>query len=134
MRNYVLTGIGLAALTAGCYHEEYAYRPPVASVRALTVATPPPAPVVETPSVQPYPGAVWTAGYWDWRPEGGRHVWVAGHWTRAPRPGLVWMPPRWQTDGAGRYYLIRGQWVVGASRDAYGRQVYYDAAGRPHYF
>jgi hypothetical protein len=47
---------------------------------------------------------------------------------------VVWMPPRWESDGRGRYHLLQGRWANGVERDAYGRHVYYDAAGRPHYF
>ena len=138
MRNvlaYALCGLGLTALAGGCHHDDDVYRPVTTPPAAVsTIAIPPPAPVLEQPSPEPYPGAVWMAGYWDYHPDAGRHVWVAGRWTRAPRAGVVWMPPRWSTDGTGRYYLNQGHWANGADRDAYGRHVYYDAVGRPHYF
>jgi hypothetical protein len=139
MRNvlaYALCGLGLTALAGGCHHVDDVYQPVAMrpAPPAMTVSVPPPAAVIEQPSPEPYPGAVWMAGYWDYRPDIGRHVWVAGRWTRAPRPGVVWMPPRWEPDGHGRYHMLQGHWANGVDRDAYGRHVYYDAAGRPHYF
>ena len=125
---------GVVALGAGCYHDDYATQPAYATTRPVTVAVPPPALVEEQPPPEPYAGAVWMAGYWDWRADLGRHVWVAGHWGAAPRPGLVYMPPSWHADGRGYYYRSQARWVPGVARDPYGRHVSYDALGRPHYF
>jgi hypothetical protein len=132
-----LCGLGMTALAGGCHHDEDVYRPVAAApVQApvMTLAVPPPAAVIEQPSPEPYPGAVWMAGYWDYRPDIGKHVWVAGRWGRPPRADVVWMPPRWISSEDGRYQMLPGRWARGVSRDAYGRHVYYDAAGRPHYF
>jgi hypothetical protein len=127
--------VGASALAGGCHEATYTPMVPLASAeRPVTVAVPPPAPVEERPSASPYPGAVWMSGYWDWRTDLGRHVWVAGRWTTPPRLGMVWMPPRWVDDGTGHWYRTAGQWVAGAATDAYGRHVWYDAAGRVHYF
>jgi hypothetical protein len=126
--------VSAATLAGGCHEPTYTAMQPVASERPVTIAVPPPAPIEEQPPPSPYPGAVWMSGYWDWRVSLGRHVWIGGRWTTPPRPGLVWMPPRWVDDGAGRYYRSGGQWVPGAATDAYGRHVWYDAAGRVHYF
>jgi hypothetical protein len=124
--------IALVGLGAGCYHDEYG-RPVHTSAR-LVVSVPPPAPVDEVPPREPYPGAVWMSGYWDYRIDLGRHVWIAGHWAAPPREGVVYMPPTWRSDGRGRWYRVSGRWMAGPQRDAYGRHVAYDAWGRPHYF
>lgn len=126
--------IGVVLAGAGCYHDdEYATQPAYA-VRPVTVAAPPPAPVPEVPPPEPYAGAVWMSGYWDWRADLGRHVWVAGHWATPPRPGVAYMPPSWRSDPNGGYYRVPGRWVVAPTRDAYGRHIAYDSLGRPHYF
>ncbi len=120
-------------LGAGCYSHEYVARPAYVA-RTVTVSTPPPAPVDEVPPPEPFPGAVWMAGYWDWRPELGRHVWVAGHWATPPQTGVAYMPPSWHADPRGGYYLAPGRWFAAPTRDAYGRHIAYDSWGRPHYF
>jgi len=70
------------------------------------IETAPPEPQVEVIGTAPYPGAVWTNGYWGW--EGGRHTWHNGIWVR-PRQGYVWQPHRWEPRG-GRYGFVRGGW------------------------
>jgi WXXGXW repeat (2 copies) len=126
--------LGVVVLGAGCYHEEYAYEPGYVAARPVTIAVPPPAPVPEQPPPEPYAGAVWMSGYWDWAPDTGRHVWIPGHWATPPRVGVIYMPPSWRADGRGGWYRVPGRWVAGASRDAYGRHIAYDSYGRPHYF
>lgn len=124
------------AAMAGCYADEYA-TPTVTVYHArapLTVAVAPPPPVDEVPPRAPYPGAVWMAGYWDWRADAGRYVWIAGHWAAPPRAGIVYMPPSWRVSPHGGYYRVPGRWIAGSPRDAYGRHLAYDSAGRPHYF
>lgn len=126
--------LGVVALSAGCYHD-YAYdQPAYATARPVTVAVAPPPPIDEQPPPEPYVGSAWMAGYWDWRPDLGRHVWIAGHWATPPRPGVVYMPPSWQPDGRNGFYRSQGRWVAGTPRDAYGRHMAYDSLGRPHYF
>ena len=124
--------LGAAVTAAGCYGDEYAAQPVYA--HPVTVAVAPPPPVDEVPPPTPYANAVWMSGYWDWRPDLGRHVWVAGHWGTAPRAGVVYMPPSWHAAPSGGYYRAPGRWVAGTSRDAYGRHIAYDSNGRPHYF
>ena len=41
---------------------------------------PPPAPIVETYGVAPFPDAVWIGGAWDWHPEHRRYEWRRGEW------------------------------------------------------
>ena len=124
--------LGAAVAGAGCYGDEYAAQPVYA--HPVTVSVAPPPPVDEVPPPTPYANAVWMSGYWDWRPDLGRHVWVAGHWGTAPRAGVVYMPPSWHAAPSGGYYRAPGRWVAGTSRDAYGRHIAYDSNGRPHYF
>lgn len=125
--------VGVVALVAGCYHD-YASDQPAYSSRPLTVAVAPPPPIEEQATPEPFVGAVWISGYWDWRGDLGRHVWVPGHWTTPPRTGVVYMPPSWQPDGHGRWYRVPGRWLSGVARDPYGRHLAYDSLGRPHYF
>jgi hypothetical protein len=72
---------------------------------SITVAPPPTPQVVRPP--RPFPGAVWTDGYWSWN--GRAHVWVDGTWMR-PMPGRRWSPWRWELT-QGRWVLIPGGWV-----------------------
>jgi hypothetical protein len=125
--------LGVVVLGAGCYHDDGYATATYPRARPVAVAVAPPAPIDEQPPPEPYAGSVWMAGYWDWRPDMGRHVWVAGHWATPPRAGVVYMPPSWQSTGRG-YVRTPGRWVQGQSRDAYGRHVAYDSYGRPHYF
>ena len=125
--------LGVVVLGAGCYHDRYATAS-YARARPVEVAVAPPAPIDEQPPPEPYVGAVWMAGYWDWRADVDRHVWVAGHWSTPPRVGVVYMPPSWRNNGHGRYYRTPGRWIEGQARDPYGRHVAYDSYGRPHYF
>lgn len=132
MRVLAFMLLGVVALAAGCYSDEYAYT--ALPVRGqVSIGVPPPAPLAEVVPPAPYGGLVWTAGYWDWQPVPGRYVWVPGHWTVPPRAGVVWVPPSWHSNGYGGYYQVPGHWVSGVTRDRYGRQVWYDSAGRPHY-
>lgn len=126
--------LAVVMVGAGCYHDEYsepayAYQTP----RTVSIATPPPSPVDEVPPPRPYAGAEWMAGFWQWRPDAGRYVWVAGHWATPPRSGVVWVPPSWHSDARGGWYATPGRWAPGVSVDRYGRQVWYDTLGRPHY-
>jgi YXWGXW repeat-containing protein len=75
--------------------------------RAIIVAGPPPAPLVEerTPSTQPL--AVWIAGYWHWT--GIQYAWIPGHWEVAPPSGATWRAPRY-TKMEGAYVYEPGTW------------------------
>src|SRR5262245_28171356 len=134
MRPWTGLLLGAMAVGAGCYTDGYVYPSSYSGARPLTVAIPPPAPLVEQPPPEPFAGAVWMAGYWEWQPDLGRHVWIAGRWTAPPRAGVAYMPPSWRSYGRGLYYRVPGRWVVAPPRDAYGRHVAYDSLGRPYYF
>jgi hypothetical protein len=129
-----LSAVLLLAATAGC-HSDYYY--PTATtypaVHGVTVATPPPLPLVETIPPSPFYGAVWQAGYWDFNPMTRRFVWIHGRWAATPRDGVVYLPAHWARTHNG-YVLISGQWRLGQPYDRYGRHVWYDGSGYPHYF
>ncbi|HZS40731.1 MAG TPA: hypothetical protein VFF06_28055 [Polyangia bacterium] len=130
LRYFVIVGLAAAA---GCYGTVGydAYEPSDSSSLAVTVA--PPEPLYETPPPAPYADAAWIGGYWDWNPSARRYIWIGGRWSRAPRAGVVYVPPRWER---GRRGFIRGEgrWVPGQSVDRFGRHVWLDANGRAHYF
>jgi hypothetical protein len=136
MRSALVLGM-VACAAAGCYgsygygYTDYGYQQGV----GVTVAVAPPVPIVETPPPPPYAGAAWSSGYWDWVPAHRRYSWVRGHWGPPPRAGVVYVPPSWTGSPRG-YYRVPGRWIAGPSPsyDRYGRRVYYDAYGRPHYF
>jgi hypothetical protein len=119
---------------AGCYHHEYAAEHPAYYHPAVGwVSIPPPAPIVEAPPPQPYVGAVWMAGFWQWRPSLGRYEWVQGHWGTPPELGVVYQPPTW-IHGRYGFYQEPGRWIIRGERDVFGRRYYLDAAGQRHYF
>jgi WXXGXW repeat (2 copies) len=57
--------------------------------------------------VAPGPGYVWVGGYQRWT--GSRYVWVAGRWVRPPRPGAVWVQPRYVHSGS-TWLFHKGYW------------------------
>src|SRR5258708_6937286 len=68
------------------------YEPPPAPVQPVEVEVAPPAPIVEVRPAEPFTGAVWIPGYWQWN--GAHHIWVGGRWS-APRAGWTWEPAHW---------------------------------------
>src|SRR5947207_7274881 len=62
-------------------------------VREVVVTRPPPPVRVETQTVVPGRGYVWTTGYWRWT--GTTYVWVPGTWVARPRPTAVWVAGDW---------------------------------------
>jgi hypothetical protein len=80
--------------------------PPAVTNNSVVVAQAPPAPVTEVIPVQPGPEYVWVPGYWEWR---GRWVWYGGAWVLRPRPGVIWVGPRWERRPHG-YVHIHGRW------------------------
>ena len=98
----LLAGLAVCAALAGCVVE-----PARVHYVGGVVVTEPPAPIVETYGVAPYPGYIWLGGYWNWA--GGRHEWVAGHWER-PHPGYRWEPHHWERVEGG-WRLREGHWA-----------------------
>jgi WXXGXW repeat (2 copies) len=78
---------------------------PVAS--DVYVEQTPPVVRVETQTVSPGPGYIWTPGYWRWSGTG--YVWVSGAWVRPPRVTAVWVPGHWVHRARGWVY-IPGHW------------------------
>jgi hypothetical protein len=136
MRGCKISGMAaLLATIAGCgggyTYSTTTYVPtPVPSETAVAVA--PPAPIPEAPPPRPYYGAIWQSGYWRWSPTTAQYAWSPGRWTAPPRPGVVYLPPHWERNGSG-WILMEGRWVTGQAYDRYGRHVWYDNKGRPHY-
>src|SRR5262249_8857171 len=97
-----------------------------------TIPVSPPALLLEDPSPQPFAGAAWNAGYWEWRADLSRYEWVRGRWVAPPSANLIWVPPRWQSTPQG-WVRVAGRWIAGPVFDRYGRQVWHDSLGRPHY-
>jgi YXWGXW repeat-containing protein len=75
--------------------------------REVFVTQAPPAVRVETQTVSPGPGYVWTSGYWQW--SGSNYVWVPGSWVVPPRPGVVWVRGHWGRRSGG-WVWIPGHW------------------------
>src|ERR1700726_163290 len=67
----------------------------------------PPAVRVETQTVSPGVGYVWTPGYWRWNGNG--YVWVSGSWVRPPRTAAVWVTGHWVHRPHG-WVWIPGHW------------------------
>ena len=78
---------------------------PVAS--DVYVEQPPPAVRVETQTVAPGPGYIWTPGYWRW--SGAGYVWISGSWARPPRVSAVWVRGHWAHRPRG-WVWIPGHW------------------------
>jgi hypothetical protein len=78
-----------------------------ALVREVVVARPPPAVRVETQTVAPGPGYVWTTGYSRWDR---RELCVgAGRWVVRPRPSAIWVAGHWVARPGG-WVWIAGHW------------------------
>ena len=78
---------------------------PVAQAGVYIGVEPPP-PLVEVRPDPPYPGAVWTPGYYDYHHH--HHVWVHGRYVR-PHRGRHWEPHHWVREHRG-WRLERGHW------------------------
>jgi len=114
IRTYILALAPLALF--GCAAEQ-----PVATTTTVTrevtttgpanadvvVAQPPQAVRVETQTVAPGAGYVWTNGYWQWT--GTSYVWVSGRWISRPRPAAVWVEGHWIRRPGG-WVWVRGHW------------------------
>lgn len=100
----VIASVVAATLSAGCV-ATIETRP----VRAVYVASPPPAPLAEVQSGPANPGSVWVGGYWHWN--GVRYVWIPGHW-EASQPGYAWVPASYEQN-EGRWLYRPGHWARG---------------------
>jgi hypothetical protein len=49
----------------------------------------------------------WIAGYWGWKEPDWE--WVPGRWVERPRPGVIWINPRYYQTG-GQQYWVTGYW------------------------
>jgi len=78
-----------------------------APVREVVVTRPPPPVRVETQTVAPGSGYLWTTGYWRWT--GTSYVWVPGTWVVRPRPTAVWVAGHWVPRYNG-WVWIPGHW------------------------
>jgi WXXGXW repeat (2 copies) len=79
----------------------------LATAQTVIVVAPPPPVRMGVVGVAPGPGYVWIDGYQRWN--GTRYVWVSGRWVRPPRPGVVWVAPRYIHRSNGWVYR-RGYW------------------------
>src|SRR4029453_14766952 len=64
---------------------------------------PPPAVRVESQTVAPGPGYVWTRGYWRW--SGSDYMWVPGSYVVRPRPAAMWVDGRWVARSGGWVWI-----------------------------
>ena len=82
--------------------------PPLFQPPPIRVAWAPPPMLVDVPPPMPYPGAVWTGGYWIWE---GNWVWAYGRWSEPPRPGYGWVNPYYENRG-GTVVFVNGFWAA----------------------
>jgi hypothetical protein len=75
--------------------------------REVLVTRAPPTVRVETQTVAPGPGYVWTPGYWRWT--GVDYAWVSGTWVVRPSPVAVWVSGHWVRRPGG-WVWIGGHW------------------------
>lgn len=68
---------------------------------------PPPRAIVERPPVSPGPRYVWVGGYYRWN--GTKYLWMPGHYVIPPRAGVIWVAPRWNSQG-GTWVFVKGYW------------------------
>ena len=96
---YMKRALLALALITGCFSAT-AWSQVIVRVR-------PPRVVVERPLPPPGPRYVWLPGYYRWN--GIRYIWVPGRYVIPPRPGVVWIAPRW-IQRNGTWVFIRGYW------------------------
>jgi len=75
--------------------------------REVVVTRAPPPVRVETHTVAPGPGYIWTTGYWRWT--GATYVWVPVSWVVRPRPAAVWVEGHWVPRYNG-WVWVAGHW------------------------
>jgi hypothetical protein len=86
--------------------------PPIDQPEPIAVQWAPPPMLVEVPPPQPYPGAIWTGGYWAWE---GRWFWSAGRWVPPPRPNYYWVQPYYE-HRADVVVFVPGFWCAPQAR------------------
>ena len=77
------------------------------ATREVLVTEAPPPVRVETRTVAPGPGYVWTSGYWRWT--GAGYQWVPGSWIVRPRAAAVWVEGHWVRRPGG-WIWVAGHW------------------------
>lgn len=88
-------------------------RPGVYAQTSGTVVyqAPPARRVVVNRPAQPYAGAIWVDGHYQWN--GAQYVWVQGYWQQ-PRAGYTYVQPTWVRQGNG-YVYRQGTWRQGGA-------------------
>ena len=62
----------------------------------------------DQPSVPPgFANPYWISGYWGWKNTDWE--WIPGRWVERPRPGVIWINPRYIRTG-GQQYWYSGYW------------------------
>src|SRR6266704_6147859 len=77
------------------------------AAREVLVTQAPPVVRVESQTLIPGSGYVWTPGYWRWT--GTDYVWVSGSWVMPPQPTAVWVRGQW-VHRSGGWVWIPGHW------------------------
>ena len=70
----------------------------------------PPAIRIEQRPSPPSADVIWIDGYWNWNHQA--YSWEGGHYERPPQPNVVWVAPRYESEGRGVRFT-RGQWSPG---------------------
>lgn len=81
---------------------------PVVAGRSVVVTQAPPPVRVETQTVSPGTGYIWTRGHWVWT--GAGYQWVAGTWVARPRASATWVDGTWVRRGDG-WVWVDGRWM-----------------------
>ena len=76
--------------------------------REVVVTQAPPPVRVETQTVSPGTGYVWTNGHWGW--SGSSYRWVGGTWISRPRANATWVNGNWVRRGDG-WVWVDGRWM-----------------------
>jgi hypothetical protein len=87
----------------------------------IIVSQAPPAPPPEAVGQQPFPNAVWIAGYWSWG--NGAYVWNPGRWAEPPTPRSAFVAPHWEARDNG-YAFCPGFWQDSGSQPSVSSQVF----------
>ena len=82
--------------------------PVVVEQPVVIVRREPPPMIVERMPPRPGPDVVWVPGYY--AAGGDQWVWVRGHYERPPRPGAVWVEPRYERRSPTEVHFSLGFW------------------------